>query len=125
MSITYPFVEYDSEIVSQGSDTPIIILTAPVRCILDSIKFTNTTKETINVYVTLSRPIVPMPPTPPTENSIFLVYYQPVEINESRSFLIEDIDYLRTGDYISVFSDAATSLFDCILSYRKLNELTS
>ena len=125
MSIAYPFVEYDSQIVSQGSDTPVIILTAQVRCILDSIKFINTSKETVNVYVTLSRPVMPPPPTPPVEESIFLVYYQPVEINESRSFLIENCDYLRVGDYISVFSDSSASVFDCILSYRKLNELTS
>lgn len=114
MAIAPPWVNFKLYTTAQVGSTPTLVFGSQQACIIDEVQITNTIQEKILVDITILR-----------EDGInyFFLKQQPINVYGIVNVLKGSVLYLEPGDLLYANSDFSGNLFDCLVSYRQLNEL--
>jgi hypothetical protein len=119
MSITYPFVDFTRKALVDVSDTPQTLINESVVCIVDKLTFTNLSSDRIfvHLYWNINTGSTPM--------TVQLLNYRDILPFHTQAFDEINGHYVKPGDTLTVFSAANNQLFDVVMSYRRLMELST
>lgn len=109
------FVDFPLYITTNIGSTPLLVFQSEDICILQSIKFINTTNNTIKVFSNITRDFG----SGDTETYMY-VPGVPIEPLGRIDVLEKSLENIKPGDTLYAYSDFSSNRFNCFISYQAL-----